>query len=112
MTSGWASFIEGIECKLQGAPNRLFLLARPLLVVNQLAHHLAPARELLSGGLEVVRHSRVVTELEISESVGAFRRQRLRIERQGVVAFTNESCTDHAAVELPVLPHRHHRVAD
>src|SRR5438876_7609549 len=88
--SAQASLVKGIERELQRSADRLFLLARPLLVVDQLAHHLPAAGKFLGGGIEVVGHAGLVAELEIRESVATFHRERLRVERQCAVALANQ----------------------
>ena len=80
-------------------------------MVDQLAHHFPAAGELLSGSLEVVRHARVVAELEVREPITALLGQCLRIQDQGMGAFTGKRRPDDAAVELFLLPHRRHGVA-
>ena len=63
--------------------HRLFLLARLVLVVNQLAHHLPAAGEFLGGLVEVVGDARAVGNLEVGKPVAAFLREGLRIEGKG-----------------------------
>src|SRR5438270_10273931 len=110
--AGWASFVEGVERKLQRAADRLFLLARALFVADQLAHHFPPTGEFMRGGVEIVGHARVVAKLEIGESVATLERQGLRINGKRVSAFADESRPDHRAIEMLFLPHREHRPAN
>src|SRR2546422_7196064 len=68
------SFVEGIERQLERSSDRLLLLARFVLVVNQLSHHLSAAGEFLGGGVEVMGDTRAIGNLEVSKSIAAFSR--------------------------------------
>src|SRR2546426_10067061 len=89
------SFLEGIERQLERSSDRLLLLARFILVVNQLSHHLTPAGEFLGGGVEVMGDTRAVGNLEVGKSIAAFSRQRLRVQDEGSVTLPDQGGPNH-----------------
>src|SRR5438094_5857016 len=106
------SFVEGIERQLKRSPDRVFVLSRLGFVVDELAHHLAAAREFLSRRVEVMRDTRAVGNFEVGKAIAAFFRQRLRAQGEGSGALADQGGADHGPIEVLSPPNRHHRLED